>query len=506
MPILTAEERIDTRLAGRYRLDRILGRGGMGVVYEGVHLWTGRAVAVKLMRPSDSPDDSSLERFFREARTAGATPHPNIVEVLDMGAEPDGSVYLVLELLHGESLGTHIRRKGAIRPREAVSIVVPVLHALDALHQRGVIHRDLKPDNIFLSFDTAGAMVPKLLDFGISKRLEEGKTLTKEGAIIGTPHYMAPEQTRSAALASGKSDLWSMGVVLYECTSGKLPFPAESLTQILVAIATLDAVPLESVAPHAPRALLEAVGRAMARDPGERFESAKDLADALDAVARDEEWNLDRLRSEWPRASIVPGLASVPAPDAEDMFGETHHSTGEGTEPEIARPVPARDTATEPDVDLERLRDADESETTERSPPTETSEIVLPTQRPWRLGLGLVVVAAVVALVAALSFPGEREAEAPTDRREVAASAPDDDAVLEPSPSVSPDASSASSDAGVPMVGAGPTEIPTRPARPARRRSPASTPSRVDPPATPEVPSPPRPVGEGANHAPIIVD
>src|SRR5262245_31272308 len=172
MPILTPEERIGNLLAGKYQLERILGEGGMGVVFEGVHSWTSRKVAVKLLHPNYAKDQAIVRRFLQEARTATALRHPNVVDVLDMGSEDDGTAYLVLELLSGEPLSDVLAR-GPLPLRDALIILLPAMNALATAHDKLFIHRDLKPENIFLHYE-GGELVPKVLDFGLAKVLEAG--------------------------------------------------------------------------------------------------------------------------------------------------------------------------------------------------------------------------------------------------------------------------------------------------------------------------------------------
>ena len=172
MPVRTPSERLKTRLAEKYRLDRILGDGGFGVVFAGVHDWTGRPIAVKVMDPSLARKEDYVKRFLQEARLAAKLSHPNVVDVLDMGREEDGTVYLVLELLRGETLSQVLKRRKLLPLDETLNNLLPIMDALSDAHAAGVLHRDLKPANIILSVDKRGRMVPKLLDFGIAKDTE----------------------------------------------------------------------------------------------------------------------------------------------------------------------------------------------------------------------------------------------------------------------------------------------------------------------------------------------
>ena len=233
MPLLTDQERLGTTLAEKYRIDRIVGRGGMGVVFSATHLWTGRPVAVKLLLPGLADDAGLVKRFLREARAAAGLRHPNVVDVLDMGSEPDGTVYLVLEMLVGESLDAVLERHGRLTLRELAAWVVPVCDAVGAAHGQGIVHRDLKPENIFLHRPAEGVTLPKLLDFGIAKVLGTGTSKqTAVGSVIGTLHYMSPEQAEGRADVGPRSDVWALGVVLYECLTGRMPFDGSNLSLI----------------------------------------------------------------------------------------------------------------------------------------------------------------------------------------------------------------------------------------------------------------------------------
>lgn len=219
MPILTSHELVGTILDGKYRLERILGEGGFGVVYAARHVRLDRAVAVKLLHPHCAEDVQAVERFVREARATAALSHPNVVTVRDVDAAPDGSVYIVLELLEGESLAQHLARRGPLSSIETMSILAPILDALDAAHRMGIVHRDVKPGNVFLSHDASGRVVPKLLDFGVAKLA--GATLTTTGTVLGTLAYTAPEQARGERRVGPWSDVWSVAVMLYECLTGR---------------------------------------------------------------------------------------------------------------------------------------------------------------------------------------------------------------------------------------------------------------------------------------------
>jgi serine/threonine protein kinase len=285
MPFLRPEERAGTVIAEKYRLDRVLGRGGMGVVLAGEHLWTDRSVAVKILAPELSEDEQVVQRFLHEAKAAARLKHPNVVDVLDMGKDEEGLVYLVLELLEGESLAARLERTTTIDPKSTVEIAIPILDALAHAHEKGIVHRDIKPDNVFLSVDARGRMVPKLLDFGIAKIRDAGGKGTKTGTVIGTPSYMSPEQALAEAPVGPATDVWSMGVVLYEALCGQLPYQAETMTGTLAAILTTDPKRLRERAPELPEGIASVVDRAMARDPIDRYPDARVFSIALYEMA-----------------------------------------------------------------------------------------------------------------------------------------------------------------------------------------------------------------------------
>jgi serine/threonine protein kinase len=284
MPILSATERIGTLIDEKYAVARILAEGGMGVVFEATHTWTGRRVALKLLKP-DFVDPKRNARLQVEARAAAALNHPNVVQVLDMGLTDDGVSYLVMELLEGRSLADELAARGALPEAEALSIVLPLLGAIAVTHARGIVHRDLKPANVFLCVDAAGRQVPTLLDFGIAKLIEQ-TGVTKSGAVLGTPHYLSPEQAEGQAEIGPSADIWAFGVMLYQCLTGTLPFGTGSASSVLARVLNGVPVPLRTHAPHVGSGLAAAIERALARDPQARYTGAASFARALLLTAR----------------------------------------------------------------------------------------------------------------------------------------------------------------------------------------------------------------------------
>ncbi|WP_437674942.1 serine/threonine-protein kinase [Sorangium sp. So ce131] len=271
-------------IGDKYGVTAIIGEGGMGAVYEAEHLQIGRLVAVKVMHSRDTSSRDAAARLEHEARVAGRIGHPNICEVYDMGRLPDGSPYLVMERLHGETLAQRIERCRVVPPYELVDIMLQVLSALVTAHERGIVHRDLKPDNIFLSERAGMLPVAKLLDFGISQAegLDgAGMDLTRTGMVMGTPYYMAPEQARGDVELDHRLDLWAVGVILYEGLTGQRPFVARNYNALLVQILTLWHRPVTELEPAIPPGLSRLVDRALAKAREERFQSAREFQEAL---------------------------------------------------------------------------------------------------------------------------------------------------------------------------------------------------------------------------------
>jgi len=311
------------RVLARYRLVTELGSGGMGSVWFAEHVSIGRRAAVKVLDPVLARDDRLVDRFFAEARAVNAIRHPNIVDVVDCAREDD-CCFLVMELLEGETLGARLERRGRLELAELVAHVRQIAAALDAVHARGMVHRDLKPENVFLVSRERQAELVKVLDFGIVKLTEGPTTRTSQGTLLGTPAYMSPEQCSGRLEVDARSDLYSLGVLIFEALTGRLPFERESTLQLLVAH-QLDAPPdLRDLRPDVPSALADVVARALAKSPFDRPRSALELADALTTALRDERAASQRppkARSERPvrpprsteASTMVGRLAAPPA-------------------------------------------------------------------------------------------------------------------------------------------------------------------------------------------------
>jgi len=269
----------------RYEIVRPLGIGGSADVYEAEHLDLGRRVALKIVRCGAHETDETLARFRREARTSGSLRHPNIADVFDVGYTEDGSPYLVMELLNGESLGAWITR-GPLSIDAAVEVGTQLADALAFVHMNGILHRDVKPDNIVMHQER-GRTVAKLVDFGISKPVMDGpadRGITREGLVVGTPHYMAPEYLAGSRADEG-SDTYSAGVVLYEALAGRTPFDEVNMTALVASILRDDVPSLARLRPDCPALLVALVERAINRDLTKRFSSAAELGKALRSAA-----------------------------------------------------------------------------------------------------------------------------------------------------------------------------------------------------------------------------
>ncbi|MEY4583271.1 MAG: hypothetical protein RL701_7974, partial [Pseudomonadota bacterium] len=271
-------------IAAKYKIEQLIGVGGMGAVFSALHQFTGRRVALKWMLPELAKDADAVQRFMREALAAGRISHPNVVDVYDVGQHED-SYFLVMEFLQGEPLTSALARRDLTTP-EVLALLLPAMRGVAAAHRQGVVHRDLKPDNIFLAYEEDGVRrEAKVLDFGISKISNDepaNMRLTRTGAVVGTPYYMSPEQIRGSHQLDKRADVYAFGVILYESLSGRVPFEADTYGALVLEIATGTAKPLNVLVPALPDELSRIVLRAMARDVNERYTSMEGLISALE--------------------------------------------------------------------------------------------------------------------------------------------------------------------------------------------------------------------------------
>ena len=273
-----------TLLAGKFRVVAQLGEGGMGAVYEIEHELTKHRRALKLLHKSMAAMPSVVERFLREASAAGRVGNPHIVETFDAGVLESGEPYLVMEILRGEPLSARIGR-GRMTVAEVVDLIGQAAGGVQAAHDAGIVHRDLKPDNLFITEGSDGRPFVKILDFGISKfdpQTTGGLQLTQEGAALGTPYYMPPEQIRGEGSLDARADVYALGVILYECLTGVRPFEAETLAHLAILIHTGQPVPVAERRPDLPLGFADLVHAAMATDRAKRTQSAGELRAALE--------------------------------------------------------------------------------------------------------------------------------------------------------------------------------------------------------------------------------
>ncbi len=278
-------------LAKKYRLTRPTGSGGMGTVWAAINLSTAAEVAIKVLLPEHAGYEEAVERFRHEAQATGQLAHRGIVRIFDLiefGVSA-GSIAIVMELLHGRTLATLLDEREKLSPQQALEVVLPVLSALSHAHAAGVVHRDLKPDNVFLAVDPDGLVTPKILDFGIAKLCPANRgAVTGDGRTVGTPGYMSPEQARGLATVDHRSDLFNMGILLYEMLSGRNPFACDENLQSVVALLEREPEPIEGIS----RELWRVIHKVLEKEPARRFANAAQLAAALRAACG--------LRGSWP--------------------------------------------------------------------------------------------------------------------------------------------------------------------------------------------------------------
>ncbi|HEX5100150.1 MAG TPA: serine/threonine-protein kinase [Polyangiaceae bacterium] len=358
-------------LAGRYRLELRLGQGGMGAIWRAEHLVLQAPVAVKLIDREAVPDEDTLARFLREAKSAAALRSPHVVQIIDYGVE--GPIpFMVMELLEGENLAQRLKRLRRLSRQDTARVLTHVGRAVGRAHEAGIVHRDLKPENVFL-VKNEDDEIAKVLDFGVAKveraALEgpEG-TRTRTGSILGTPYYMSPEQAQGNKTVDSRSDLWSLGVIAFECLTGKRPFYSDGLGDLVLTICVRD-LPVPSDIAPVPLGFDAWFAKACARDPENRFQTARELTDALreslgldvkettgfdspdvsvasnaspssrppsslqsemPTMVRDPESSRRRTRADAPTVAALmqaePAGADpgIPAP-TEALFGTTHH-------------------------------------------------------------------------------------------------------------------------------------------------------------------------------------
>jgi serine/threonine protein kinase len=311
-------------LGGRYRILRKIGEGGMGIVYEAEHVVIEKRVGLKVLREDFSSRPDVVERFRQEAKSASRIGHEHIIDISDFGETPTGACFFVMELLQGHDLAEELSRKGRLSPRRTVNLALQCARALGAAHAKGIVHRDMKPENIFLVTRDTGEDFIKIVDFGIAKMSdietdgEPGRKLTKTGMIFGTPEYMSPEQASGKKL-DHRVDIYALGVIMYELLTGRVPFMADTFMGVLTQHVFEAPPPLRSMYPQlaVPPELELIVYKALAKDPDERFQSMEEMAAALAqvlALAPDAPLSAPPPPGTVTHPGQLPGPLSAPAP------------------------------------------------------------------------------------------------------------------------------------------------------------------------------------------------
>ena len=333
----------DRVLVGRYRLDERLGAGGMGSIWRAQHLLLAAPVAVKLIDREAVPDEETLGRFMREAQSAATLRSPHVVQILDYGVD-DQLPFIVMELLDGENLAQRLRRLSKLASADTARIITHIGRAVARAHEANIVHRDLKPENVFL-IRNEDEEIAKVLDFGVAKvsvgALGAEGTRTRTGSILGTPYYMSPEQAQGNKAVDHRSDLWSLGVIAFECLTGKRPFYSDGLGDLVLQICIRD-IPVPSDFGSVPLGFDAWFARAVARDPDARFQSARELSDALREILggepRDLQWtspevsitvsNDDAPNSQARTRVVAPSVDSSHATLAADSNSKIRFASG----------------------------------------------------------------------------------------------------------------------------------------------------------------------------------
>ncbi|MBK9001393.1 MAG: serine/threonine protein kinase [Myxococcales bacterium] len=455
-------------IADRYRLDHLLGEGGMGSVWAASHLLTRSTVALKFLKPEATKNAAAVRRFMREARAATSVNHPNVIRIHDIFLLADGAPVMVMDLLSGESLGQKLEREKKIALPALAAIMLPVVSAVGSAHAAGIVHRDLKPDNIFLARTPDGRVSPKVLDFGIAKLnrntpdAAESANLTRTGALLGTPYYMSPEQVFGEKEIDARADVWSVGVILYESLTGVRPVDGDNLGQLFKVIATGTIRPIDEVAPDLPLAVRSLIQEMLRTDRSRRCSSLEPAFEVLRRFTNEMAQSFSGV--------LVPG-SELP------LTSETAASPG------VSALTPRSLDSSPGDVALGA------------HPPTSSAfsttgpghTIVTPTHRPPVLAIAAGA-AVLVAVAGVALYPKERSTSAAAETQPAPSAAEAPAAI---SSAASPEVPSTSS-ADPPPSDAGAASVAPERARPAvaAARTAAPLPAKPAPSAQPAAPPP----------------
>jgi serine/threonine-protein kinase len=296
-------------LDGKYRVDRVLGVGGMGIVVAATHVHLNTRVAIKFLLPAAMGNPQITERFAREARAAVQIQSEHVARVTDVGTLPTGSPYMVMEFLEGADLAETLERGGPMPVEQAVGYVLQACEAIAEAHALGIIHRDLKPANLFLARRAGRDPIVKVLDFGISKTKDAASGLTQTSSVMGSPYYMAPEQMMSSKDVDVRADVWALGIILYELLGGRPPFFAETMAEVVYMVTQRDPAPIRDKRADVPEGLADAISKCLSRDLGLRYPNVARLAAALVPFGP------PRADISLERISRVLGASLRPGPD-----------------------------------------------------------------------------------------------------------------------------------------------------------------------------------------------
>ncbi|MFV8753405.1 protein kinase domain-containing protein [Nannocystaceae bacterium ST9] len=411
-----AHARVGEVVAQRYRIDRLLGIGGMGAVYAATHLALGKTYALKILHDVYGRDPDIIDRFVREARSATQTGHPNIIDVLDIGTmDGGGDLYFVMELLEGTDLGTVIRQSGPLAIRRAVHIARQICKALAAAHDANIIHRDLKSENVVLTVKGGDPDFVKVLDFGICKQIDTASSSqTTPGMVMGSPDYMAPEQAAGAP-ANTLSDIYALGTILFEMLTGRLPFTGRNAIDVLMKKGSGPAPAVTDLRPEVPPPLAEVVARCLARELDRRPASMKAL-----------EYELTRaLEGRASAVAAVMGLQIDEDAASASVAGRSGSTTGSGAQSAALQPADLSSSEPMPAIRTVHAQAAQAADRAQRAGEARTSS---KRDRLMKIGLGLVIAGLSVALIGQVFFDDDEVREVP-----VAVDPPREDPSKDPS-------------------------------------------------------------------------